>query len=239
MESLTHPFWSRRCAAVIPCYNEATSIAGVVAATRKHLPGVIVVDDGSTDATARNAREAGAELVRLTANAGKGAALRAGWERALEQGFEWVLLLDGDGQHATEDIPGFFATAEATTARLVVGNRMGNPGDMPWLRRWANCWMSRRISRLTGRPLPDSQCGFRLVHLATLGGLSLTARRFEIESEMLVEFLAAGHRVEFVRVRTIYLARTSKIRVGPDTWRWLRWRWAQPAGPKWAHPENP
>lgn len=221
--------WNRDCAAVIPCFNEAAHIRRVVADVQKYLPNVIVADDGSTDATAENARRAGAGILQLPKNLGKGAALRQGWRVAHERGFQWVLMLDGDGQHAAEDIPNFFANAEKTGAALVVGNRMNDSRAMPFVRRCANRWMSRRISKLTGADLPDSQCGFRLAHLHTLLGLSLHANRFEIESAMLVAFLAAGRKVEFVPVQTIYKTRTSKIRPLADSWRWLCWRLAQRA----------
>jgi len=95
------------------------------------------------------------------------------------------------------------------------------------LRLWANRWMSSRISGLTGRDLPDSQCGFRLAHVETLMALPLQADRFEIESEMLLAFLTAGKKVEFVPVQTIYESGTSKINPVTDSWRWLRWRLAQ------------
>lgn len=216
--------WASQCAAVIPCFNEARAVADVVAGVKKFLPNVIVADDGSTDATAEAARGAGAEILRLAVNHGKGAALRHGWQRARELGYAWVLMLDGDGQHAAGDIPRFLKCAETTRAGLVVGNRMNNAGAMPLARRWANRWMSRRISRLTGRELPDSQCGFRLADLEVLSGLSLRANRFEIESAMLVAFLAAGRQVEFVPIRTIYENHASKIQPLADSWRWLRWR---------------
>jgi hypothetical protein len=136
-------------------------------------------------------------------------------------------MLDGDSQHAADDIPEFFDCAEKTKATLVIGNRMGNSTMMPWLRRKVNQWMSKRISRLTGTRLPDSQCGFRLAHLGTLLQLPFRANRFEIESEMLVAFLAAGHKIEFVPIQTIYRTAASKIRLLPDTWRWLCWQFEQ------------
>ena len=212
---------------MIPCFNEAGHIAAVVAGVQRYLPNVIVVDDGSTDGTADKAKAAGAEVVRFTKNSGKGSALRAGWQRAKERGFDWVLMLDGDGQHAPEGIPKFFASAGESNAALVVGNRMNNCRAMPWLRRQANRWMSRRLSRLTGVPLPDSQCGFRLACLETLLRLPLRVNHFEIESEMLVAFLAAGQKTGFVPVQTIYKTGASKIHPFADTWRWLRWRLAQ------------
>lgn len=219
--------WKRSCAAVIPCFNEAEHILRVAAEVQKWLPNVIVVDDGSTDATTARAQEAGAQILQLRRNGGKGAALRHGWQRAHELGFQWVLMLDGDGQHAAQEIPKFFSCAEATGAQLIVGNRMNDTVGMPLVRRCANRWMSRRISKLVGVKLPDSQCGFRLAHLETLLNLPLGANRFEIESHMLVAFFAAGEKVEFVPIRTIYEHHVSKIDPLTDTVRWLRWRWRQ------------
>ena len=219
--------WARQCAVVIPCRNEAASIGAVVSAVRRQLPSVIVVDDGSTDGTAGRANAAGAETLRHPANQGKGAALRTGWRRARERGFAWALTMDGDGQHAPADIPAFLNCAETTGAMLVIGNRMAQAGAMPWLRRQVNRWMSRRLSHLAGAPLPDSQCGFRLVNLDALSRLQLAAQQFEVESEVLVAFLAARAKVEFVPVQVIYKSQASKIHPLRDAWRWLRWWQAQ------------
>ena len=219
--------WAQHCAAVIPCFNAGATIAKVVRGVQAHLPAVFVVDDGSTDDTAERAAEAGAEVVRHATNRGKGAALRVGFQHLGDRGFAWALMLDGDGQHAWEDIPNFFRRAEETGAALVVGNRMGGADGMPWLRRRVNGLMSRQLSRLTGVSLADSQCGFRLANLAALAPLNLTADRFEIESEMLVALINAGQRVEFAPVRVIYKTGASQIHPVVDTWRWVRWRLAQ------------
>ncbi len=221
--------WTRQCVALVPCFNEGPFIGAIIAHICWYLPNIIVVDDGSTDGTALKAKAAGAEVLRLERNGGKGAALRAGWRRAGQLGFTWALTMDGDGQHAPEDIPKFFACAENNAAALVVGDRMANPAAMPWLRRQVNRWMTRRLSALAGVHLTDSQCGFRLAHLETLMRLPLSARRFEIESETLVTFLAAGLRVEFVPIRVIYESGRSNICPFLDTWRWLRWWAAQRA----------
>ncbi len=215
--------WNRDCVAVIPCFNEAALIRHVVTEVQKYLPHVIVVDDGSKDATAGNAQIAGAEVLSLSKNSGKGAALRHGWRHAHQLGFQWVLMLDGDGQHAADEISGFIECVERTGADLVVGNRMNNSEAMPLIRQFANRWMSRWISKLANAELPDSQCGFRLAHLKTLMNLPLHANRFEIESAMLVAFHAAGKKVEFVPIRTIYESSISKINPLTDTLRWLRW----------------
>ncbi|MBM4210767.1 MAG: glycosyltransferase family 2 protein [Gammaproteobacteria bacterium] len=213
------------CAAVIPCYNEAAAIGPLVTAVRAHLECVIVVDDGSTDSTATVARTAGAEVLAVSKNHGKGAALQLGLRRARELGCAWALLLDGDGQHAPEDIPAFLTALRADRADLFIGNRMALPGEMPFVRRATNLVMSGVLSLLTGVALPDSQCGFRLMRLAAWEALTQRCTRFEVESEMLLAFLAAGRRVEFLPVRTRYKSEQSKIHPARDTLRWLRWFW--------------
>ena len=208
------------CAAVIPCLNEASHIGAVVRSVFPFLPRIIVVDDGSTDATSREASTAGAEVIRRERNSGKGSAVQTGLRHAHDSGFEWALLMDGDGQHVASDIPKFL---DERNARLVIGNRMSDPASMPWLRRFVNRWMSTRLSRRLGMPLPDTQCGFRLVHLPSWSKLRLNTCHFEIESEMVSAFVRAGLAVKFVPVRVVYRDETSKIDPIVDTLRWFRW----------------
>lgn len=215
--------WSARCAIIIPCLNEEAAIVAVVEAARKHLPTVIVVDDGSKDETSALAKSAGAIVLRHEASRGKGMALQTGWRHAREKGLQWALCMDGDGQHSPDDIPAFLRCADQTGADLIIGNRMNDPRNMPWLRRLVNRWMSARISKLTGRNLPDSQCGFRLMNLNTWEALSIRAKNFEIESDTLVAFAQRGCRIEFVPVAVIYTTEKSKIHPVRDTIRWLRW----------------
>jgi glycosyltransferase involved in cell wall biosynthesis len=215
--------WPRQCAVVIPCLNEAATIESVVRQVRERLPTVIVVDDGSSDSTGDQARRSEAEVLRHEQPRGKGAALHTGWQCAHARGFTWALTLDGDGQHSPDDIPALLQCAAGTDAALVVGNRMNDPRGMPWLRRQVNWWMSRHLSRLAGRVLPDTQCGFRLMKLGPWSRLPLRTTHFEIESELLLEFIAAGHTVEFTPVRVIYTTEQSKIQPVRDTIRWFRW----------------
>lgn len=215
--------WGRHCSAIIPCLNEADTVESLVRQVRAYLPTVIVVDDGSTDATADLARRAGALVLHHDIPHGKGATLVRGWNHARSAGFTWALTLDGDGQHAPQDIPTLLHCAQRTGAPLVVGNRMANPAGMPWLRRHVNHWMSRRLSRLLHRDLPDSQNGFRLMRLDTWASLHVQADHFEIESEILCKFARAGHRIEFAPVQVIYREERSKIRPLQDTLRWFRW----------------
>jgi glycosyltransferase involved in cell wall biosynthesis len=211
------------CAVVIPCYNEGATIAALVREVREHLPLVIVVDDGSTDNTAASAAAAGATVVSHARNLGKGAALKTGLSAALKRGFERGLTMDGDGQHRPQDLPAFFRCAEQAHVQLVVGNRMHNPQAIPWLRRQVNRWMSRRLSERAGQSLPDSQCGFRLVNLKVWAGIPLATDHFEIESEMLLAFIRAGHRAEFVPIQVVGRGRSSHIHPLADTLRWWKW----------------
>jgi hypothetical protein len=137
--------------------------------------------------------------------------------------------MDGDGQHSPADLPAFLQVAAGDKTDLLVGNRMSNTSAMPWIRRLVNRWMSKRISRLAGQELPDTKCGYRLIRLAAWRELVLSADRFEIESEMLLEFVRAKRRVEFIPVQTVYKSEQSKIHPVHDTLRWFRW-WRQAKG---------
>jgi glycosyltransferase involved in cell wall biosynthesis len=216
-------FAAKTCAVVIPCFNEARTIASLVATVSQYFSSVIVVDDGSTDGSLDLASGAGAVVASHRRNLGKGATLRTGLSLALKQGFEWALTLDGDGQHAPEDLPLLLQCAGQTGASLVIGNRMHNARAIPWLRRKVNRWMSRKLSQLAGRFLPDTQCGLRLIHLATWSALPLKTERFEVESETLMAFLAAGCQVEFVPIQVIRSGRRSRIHPVADTLRWWKW----------------
>lgn len=209
--------------AVIPCLNEARHIGDVVTGVRRHVPHVVVVDDGSTDDTVARAADAGAQVLRHPSPLGKGAALATGLSHLDQLGAVWALCLDGDGQHAAEDIPGFLNAATRTGAPLIIGNRFADPPRMPPVRRTVNRLMSRLISSLVGCAIPDSQCGFRLIQLDLWRRLNLASRRFEIESEMIVASHRCGSRIEFVPVRSVYGTETSKIAPFRDGWRWLQW----------------
>jgi glycosyltransferase involved in cell wall biosynthesis len=210
-------------AVVIPCLNEGRTIFSLVSEVRRSLPKVMVVDDGSTDQTAAEAARAGAVVLRHSAPRGKGAALQSGFSAALQQGFKWALAMDGDGQHASSDIPRFLASAAKTTAAMIIGNRMQNPGAMPLVRRMVNRCLSDLLGSYCETSLPDSQCGFRLVNLRSWQQLRFSAQHFEIESELVVRFIKSGYRLDFVPIECRYASERSKIRPLRDTIRWIRW----------------
>ena len=215
--------WQKSCAVLIPCLNEADAIGAVISAVKSFVPNVLVVDDGSTDGTGDVARAAGATVLRHPQALGKGAALRAGWDAALQRGFDWALCMDGDGQHAAADIPKFLGRGERGDVALVVGERMHAPKTMPLVRRITNRFMSWQLSRLVGVRLTDTQCGFRLLHLPSLARLQVKSDCFEIESEVLIQFARAKFVIAFVPIQVIYADERSKIRPLRDTLRWWTW----------------
>lgn len=216
--------WLADCAVIIPCLNEAAAISSLVHDVRSFLPLVVVVDDGSADGTAERATKAGALVLRNEAPLGKGAALQRGWAWVRERGgVEWVLTMDGDGQHSPSDIPALLRCAETTGADLVIGNRMERADRMPFVRKMVNQWMSRRISNRAGIALPDTQSGFRLIRLSALAAVPVSASHFEIESDVLLHFARAGRRIEFVPIQVIYKSEQSKIHPVRDTIRWFKW----------------
>ncbi|HJW23051.1 MAG TPA: glycosyltransferase family 2 protein, partial [Candidatus Limnocylindrales bacterium] len=143
------PPLARGCVALIPAHNEAPRIGVVVAGTSAHLP-VVVVDDGSSDATAAVARASGATVLEQRPNQGKGAALRAGFRHALEAGFDAAVTLDGDGQHDPAEIPKFLGplAGEAGGVELVIGER--SFGAMPLVRRLSNATGTLLLSAALG-----------------------------------------------------------------------------------------
>ena len=210
-------------AALIPCYFEEKHIREVAARALAQLDTVLVVDDGSTDGTERAARAAGVEVIRHPVNQGKGAAIKTGLrELSARAGTEYALILDGDGQHRPEEIPNFLAAANATRAPLLVGTRMSDTRRMPFVRRTTNRFMSWQISRVCGQEVPDSQCGFRMVHrdLAPVM-MAIATTKFDYETEMLVVASRRGARIAAVPISTIYGDEVSKIHPVRDTARFF------------------
>ncbi len=201
--------------ALIAAFNCAGRIGEVVAGVRRHLGSVLVVDDGSTDATAEEARRAGARVVVHDRNRGKGAAVSSGLAVLLGEEHTHVVMLDGDGQHDADDVPGFLAAARE--AEFVLGTRLWNPGAIPPRRFWTNYIGSRALQFMTGFPVEDSQCGFRMVTAGGLRRMGLTGRRYSVDTEILVRAGKLGLSFAHVPVRVIYEGAVSHYRPLRDT----------------------
>jgi len=202
---------------VIPAYQCEATVGAVVAGVRRHLERVVVVDDGSRDATAELARAAGAEVLSLPGNRGKGHALRVGIERALGGAESALALLDADGQHDPADLPRLLAVWDARHADLVIGSRLADRERIPSSRFWTNYIGSRVLTWMTGRELEDSQSGYRLLSSSLARRLRLRSDGYAVESEMLIKAARMGARFEHVRVSTIYNDGGSHFRPVLDT----------------------
>lgn len=195
--------------AIIPVCNESAHISQIVNQVQHFVP-VLVVDDGSTDNTAKLAELAGAEVLRHSSNQGKGAALRTGFIRALELGCDAVITLDGDGQHAPAEIHKFLQSYQARAADLIIGAR--NFDKMPLTRRAANTIGHWLFNWAIGQNVPDNQSGYRMLSRRFIETLcNSTENGFEFEVEMLTICLKQHYDLKWVPIKTIYADEKSHI----------------------------
>jgi len=184
---------------VIPTYNNAGTIASVVEKTLQQCQDVIVVNDGSTDATASILGSIkGITLIAYAQNRGKGYALRQGFRKALAMGFAYAITLDGDGQHYPEHIAQFLEANIAHPGALIIGSRNLAGVVRSWGSSFANKFSNFWFCVQTGRRLDDTQTGYRLYPLKKLRGLSLLTARYEAELQLLV--FASWHGVRLVPI---------------------------------------
>jgi glycosyltransferase involved in cell wall biosynthesis len=204
---------------LVPAYQAEASIAGVVRGAGRHLSRVLVVDDGSSDATARAAEDAGAQVLRLERHRGKGGALRAGFQSALDAGHRAVVTLDADGQHDPDEIPLLIERWVTSRAALVIGSRASLEAQMTPMRRFGNRFSRVAVSIFAGVEIPDSQSGFRLYDAALLRALPLTGNGYELESEVIVKAARSGFRIESapIHLSKIEGTATSHYRPWRDT----------------------
>jgi glycosyltransferase involved in cell wall biosynthesis len=182
----------------------------------------LVVDDGSADKTAERAREAGAEVIVHEQNRGKGETIKTGLRHWLDRQSDFVIILDADGQHRPEEIDRFVEAARANEAKMFLGTRMNDVSSMPLVRRIVNRWMSGRISAVCGQQIPDTQCGFRMLHRQLIPELLGGAARFDYETEMLIIASRKGFRIDSVPISTVYSDEVSSIHPVRDTLRFFK-----------------
>ena len=189
---------------IIPAFNEEKRIAEVVRGVREHIADVIVVDDGSVDATAERAEGSGAVVIRHEFNKGKGMALRNGFSHALRQRYAAVLTLDGDGQHAPAEISSFLSAFDAGAGDIIIGARLWDKAAIPRYRYIPNQIGIFCISKAAGCRIADTQSGFRLYRREVLEKITLCTTGFETETEALIKAGKAGFRIYSVPVSAIY-----------------------------------
>ncbi|MEJ2060398.1 MAG: glycosyltransferase family 2 protein [Gammaproteobacteria bacterium] len=194
-------------AVVIPAYNEAATIAGIARRARAVVDQVIVVDDGSTDATAAQLDELDVTLLRNSHNRGKAASIWHGAIHAIEQGADVVITLDGDGQHSPEDIPRLLEEYVANPGCIVIGARVLGRENAPWLRAFSNRQADFWISWAAGYPIRDTQSGFRAYPDSVFREVMAphdVAHGFVFESDILIQAARSGIYSRGVPIDTVY-----------------------------------
>ena len=200
---------------IIPAYNEANTIGEVVKESKDRVDHVIVIDDGSTDKTSEKASMDGVEVIRINKNSGKANAIRQGLKKC--DGYDVVLLIDGDMQHSPAEIPAFIKCIE-NGSDLCVGSRfLEKNHNMPLLNRFSNGIARNLMSLLAGQRITDPQSGYRAIRGSRIGELELKVERYAIEHVMILEAAKRKFKIKEVPISCRYEGERSHINPLKDT----------------------
>jgi len=209
VSSTTRP--AKRLLVLIPAFNEEGAVGGVVAEVRSAVPGtpILVVDDCSLDATRSRAETAGAQVLALPHHLGLGGCVQAGYRLAYELGYDYVIRVDGDGQHDPRDIPTVLAALEKGNCEMVIGSRfVDDNGEHTNILRAAGIMFFRAVLRpILGRPVRDPTSGYVGVNRTALELFSATFPLEYPEIEALV--VLQRKRFRFVEVPCRFRPRRS------------------------------
>jgi glycosyltransferase involved in cell wall biosynthesis len=201
--------------AAIPCFNEERFIGSVVLRVMKYVDKVVVVDDGSTDASVEIARGAGAIVCSHDCNKGYGAAIRTALNEGKEVGADVLVIIDADGQHDARDIPRLAKPVLDGEADVVIGSRfMGEASSAPLYRRLGQRMLNTATSMGSGRKVSDSQSGFRAYSRKALDVLNLTEDGMSVTSEMQFAIASKGLKVTEVAVQVSYADKSKRNPLG-------------------------
>lgn len=213
-----------RACAIVPTYNNQGTVVQVLDRLFPYIDDIFVVNDGSTDETDSllSKYADSITLISYKENQGKGFALRTGFERAKEQGFDYAITIDSDGQHYPEDLPLLAEAMEKNPGALIVGNRKLVQKNMAAKSSFANYFSNFWFMVQTWRYLPDTQTGYRVYPLQHLHGLKFLTSRYEAELELLV--FSAWHGVKLVStpVRVFYPSQEERVSHFRPFWDFLR-----------------
>lgn len=192
--------------AVVPAYNEEKSIGGVIRSLFLHADAIVVVDDGSRDATGAVAQDAGAHVIRHAINRGQGAALATGHAYALENGADYVVHFDADGQFDAEDIRPALSHMQENKADVLLGSRfLDSRSTVPWVKRRIFFPIARMVNGFSGAvPVSDAHNGFRILNRKALESIQITHDGMAHATEILTEIRRHGlEHVEYP-VKVVY-----------------------------------
>ena len=201
-----------QCAVIIPTYNNAGTIAQVIADVKRYASDVIVVNDGSTDNTSDILLDIkDIRVIDYPDNKGKGYALKLGLKRAYEWGYRYAITIDSDGQHYADDIPVFINRIEQFPDSLLIGARNLTADNMPSKNTFANKFSNFWYKVETGQTLVDTQSGYRLYPLHKIQGIRFITRRYEFEVEVIVRAAWHGINVENVPIKVYYAPTEERV----------------------------
>ena len=196
---------SLKCVVLIPTYNNAGTIAKVIADVKEYSADIIVVNDGSTDDTKNIlASIENIKVIDYPNNKGKGYALKLGLQKAYEWGYRYAITIDSDGQHYADDIPAFLDKIEEKPESLLIGARNLAADNMPSRNTFANKFSNFWYKVETGKTLSDTQSGYRLYPLEKLQNIHFITRRYEFEVEIIVRAAWRGVNVENIPIKVYY-----------------------------------
>ncbi len=211
----------------IPALNEESTVGQVVAGIPRQIEGIerveiLVVDDGSSDATGRTAEAAGARVLRHAASRGVGAAFHSGLAHGIDLGADLIVSIDADGQFDPGDIPRLIAPVLLGGADFASASRFADPSlepEMPRVKRWGNRMMSRLISRLAGQRFHDVSCGMRCYSRAAALQLHLLGH-FTYTQEAFLNLAFKRMRIAEVPLRVRGEREFGESRVASNLWRY-------------------
>lgn len=196
---------------LIPAFNAASTLQVLLHKTLEYIPqeNILVVDDGSFDATASISESLGICTFRHSKNLGKGAALQSGFAIAVNAGYDFVITMDADLQHQPKEIPNFIQRAKETGADIIIGTRQRALREMPIQRILSNTLTTFLVQARTGARVYDSQCGFRMISCNVLRDIQLHSSGYEAETELLIMAAQKGFRFDAIPIATIYAGERS------------------------------
>lgn len=194
--NLGKDFW-----VVIPAFNEANRIEKVIDDVKKYTKNIVVVDDGSSDNTYDVSKKKGAIVLKHIINLGKGSAAKTGCEFALKKGAKKIILIDADGQHDPDEIPGFLEGLEGYD--IVFGYRKFNKA-MPFVFKFGNKIINFAVKMLYNMNLKDTQSGYRAFTADAYRKIRWRASNYFMESEMIANAGKRRLRYKEIPIKTIY-----------------------------------
>lgn len=211
-EFVKYKFSTLKTCVLIPTYNNATTLGQVITTTLEYCKDVIVVNDGATDETLVVLQKFNTiTVLQHKVNQGKGMALRNGFKKALESGFEYVITIDSDGQHFPEDFITFLNKIEEQPGSLLIGARNMTVNNVPGKSTFGNKFSNFWFFVETGITLPDTQSGYRLYPVKRLRNIRLFTTKFEFEIEVIVKAAWRGIPVLSVPVKVYYAPQNERI----------------------------